>query len=321
MNGSVRENGADAQRVQVSDEDTATTAAEIRSLADEAEAEFAEAQALAVAARARVRAIRMRRQASLVEAKDGAHEAVSVVDATAGQSTQKNDTAGDDADEAGSAQIEVHDTRDIPPDDTASGVEPESVQSDESPDDALGEPEADCLSDGASAPNVLRLRRPKGSTITVALAVVVTLAALSGSGYMLWEHRQAERHRLRMTEFAAAARQGVVTLTSLDFHNAKQGLQAIVDNSTGAFKDEFVKMADDFTKVVEQSKVVEQGSVQATAVDLDTMTNDSAVVLVASTSEVTNAAGAKQEPRKYRLIVTVTRSDGQLKMSKVEFVP
>jgi Mce-associated membrane protein len=56
-------------------------------------------------------------------------------------------------------------------------------------------------------------------------------------------------------------------------------------------------------------------------VDLDTMTDNSAVVLVASTSEVTNAAGAKQDPRNYRLIVTVTRDGGQLKISKVEFVP
>ncbi|ETZ98916.1 virB8 family protein [Mycobacterium kansasii 824] len=124
-----------------------------------------------------------------------------------------------------------------------------------------------------------------------------------------------------MAEFAAAARQGVVTLTSLDFTNAKQGVQRILDNSTGTFRDDMAKVADDFIKVVEQSKVVEQGTVQAVAVDVDTMTDDSAVVLVASTSEVTNAAGARQDPRKFRLIVTITRDGDQLKMSKVEFVP
>ncbi len=102
---------------------------------------------------------------------------------------------------------------------------------------------------------------------------------------------------------------------------AKQGVQRILDNSTGSFKDDFVKMADDLTKVVEQSKVVSQGTVQAAAVDLDTMTDSSAVVLIASTSEVTNAAGAKQDPRSYRLIVTVARDGDQLKISKVEFVP
>lgn len=73
--------------------------------------------------------------------------------------------------------------------------------------------------------------------------------------------------------------------------------------------------------MVEESKVVEQGTVQLAAVDLDTLTRDSAVVYVASTSEVTNSAGAKQDPRNYRLIVTMTRDGGQLKMSKVEFVP
>jgi Mce-associated membrane protein len=112
-----------------------------------------------------------------------------------------------------------------------------------------------------------------------------------------------------------------VTLTSLDFNDAKDGVRRILDNSTGVFKDDFIKMADDFTKVVEQSKVISQGSVQAAAVDMDSMTNDSAVVLVASISEITNAAGAKQDPRNYRLIVTVARDGGQLKISKVEFVP
>jgi Mce-associated membrane protein len=51
------------------------------------------------------------------------------------------------------------------------------------------------------------------------------------------------------------------------------------------------------------------------------MTDDSAVVLVASTSEVSNSAGAKQNPRSYRLLVTITRDGDQLKMSKVEFAP
>ncbi|WP_461480171.1 hypothetical protein [Mycobacterium sp. HUMS_1102779] len=46
-----------------------------------------------------------------------------------------------------------------------------------------------------------------------------------------------------------------------------------------------------------------------------------AVVVVASTSEVTNAAGSKQDSCSYRLIATVTRDGDQLKMSKVEFVP
>jgi Mce-associated membrane protein len=51
------------------------------------------------------------------------------------------------------------------------------------------------------------------------------------------------------------------------------------------------------------------------------MTNDTAVVLVSATSRVTNAAGAKQEPRTWRLSVNLQRDGGQIKMAKVEFVP
>lgn len=165
------------------------------------------------------------------------------------------------------------------------------------------------------------LRRPRRSTAVAGLTIVVILASLAGTGYMWLADRNASQQRQRAAEFAAAARQGVVTLTSLDFKDANQGVQRIIDDSTGTFRSDFQKMADDFIKLVKDSEVVEQGVVKATAVDLDSMTNDSAVVLVASESEVTNAAGAKQDPRPFRLIVTITREGSRLKMSKVQFVP
>jgi Mce-associated membrane protein len=36
---------------------------------------------------------------------------------------------------------------------------------------------------------------------------------------------------------------------------------------------------------------------------------------------ITNSAGAKDEPRAWRLRVTVTEDGGQYKMSKVDFIP
>jgi len=163
-------------------------------------------------------------------------------------------------------------------------------------------------------------RRPRLATLAGSLAVIIIVASLAASADIVLQHRNASHQHQRAAEFAAAAREGVVTLTSLDFNDAKAGVQRIIGNSTGSFRDDFAKMAGDFTKVVEQSKVVERGTVQAVAVDLDSMTNDSAIVLIASTSEVTNAAGAKQDPRSFKLIVTLTRDGDQLKMSKVEFV-
>ena len=296
MTGGVRQKAADTESVPVNEDETPSTAADIRALAEQAEADAAAAEALAAAAaRARARAIRLRREAELVEAKQ--------------------QQAGEEA------VLKEDDTESAPP---ACGGEPENVETEESPDNAAAEPDADTSSADAAPEEQVRrwrLRRPRWSTVAAALAIVVIVASLAGSVYIVLQHREATQRQRRAAEFAAAARQGVVTLTSMDFNNAKQNVQRILEDSTGSFKDDFLKMADDFTKVVEQLKVVSQGTVQAAAVDLDTMSNDSAVVLVSSTSEVTNAAGAKQDSRRYRLVVTVTRDGGQLKISKVEFVP
>lgn len=300
----------------MNDDEIPTTAAEIRALAEQADAEAAEAEALAAAARARARAIQLRRQAEAADAQ--AKEAAEGVEEEA-----KEDGAADsvEADEPEAAATEAG---------ASEAVDEPAKPGDgtvEDPVEAAAEADAETPTDDAQQATSRRrrlrgrFRRPKWSTAAASLAIIVTLAALAASGYMIKEHRDAERQHRLAAEFAAAARQGVITLTSLDFNHAKQGVQRILDNSTGAFKDDFVKMADDFTKVVEQSKVVSRGTVEAAAVDLDSMTNDTAVVLVASTSEVTNSAGAKQEPRNYRLIVSVARDGGQLKISKVEFVP
>lgn len=319
----------------MSEDKTPSTAAEIRALAEEAEAEAAEAEALAAAARARVRALQLRRKAELAEAaeedtkEDKATQELEVPE-------EAEATAEDQADVEETVQAQVQEPpSENEPKDSLLAAEIESVETEESPEDATAESEteskaesdADVADEDAEepAPKVRKgrrwRRRPKWSTVTTVLAVLLILAALSGSVYMVKHHRDTVRRRQQVAEFAAAARQGVVTLTSLNFNNAKQDIQRIVDDSTGTFRDDLLKMADDFNKVVEQSKVVEQGTVQAAAVDLESMTNDSAVVYVASTSEVTNAAGAKQDPRNYRLIVTVTRDGDQLKLSKVEFVP
>jgi Mce-associated membrane protein len=264
-------------------------------MAEQADAEAAEAEALAAAARARARALQLRRQAELVEA-----------------------TEADAAQTKGSAKSEVNGTQpegeqqDIP---TETGPT-ETGPTEETIDDRVASDVA------AEKPRWYRgwRRRPRLVTLAASLAVIVTVGSLAASAYIVAQHRDASQQRQRAAEFAAAAREGVVTLTSLDFNDAKAGVQRIIGNSTGSFRDDFAKMAGDFTKVVEESKVVERGTVQAVAVDLDSLTNDSAVVLVASTSEVTNAAGAKQDPRNFKLIVTLTRDGDQLKMSKVEFV-
>src|ERR1700733_1376024 len=273
----------------------------MRALAEQADAEAAEAEALAAAARARARALQLRRQAELVEAAEA-----------------------DAAQTKGSSESEVYGTQ---AESEQQDIPTETGPTEEIGDERVAEAGADVRSRVASDVAAEKprwylrwRRRPRLATLAASLAVIVTVGSLAASAYIVVQHRDASQQRQRAAEFAAAAREGVVTLTSLDFNDAKAGVQRIISNSTGSFRDDFAKMAGDFTKVVEESKVVERGTVQAVAVDLDSMTNDSAVVLIASTSEVTNASGAKQDPRNFKLIVTLNRDGGQLKMSKVEFV-
>lgn len=128
----------------------------------------------------------------------------------------------------------------------------------------------------------------------VILAVLGIAALASTSAWIVVKHQQAEQRRDLSAQFSAAARQGVVSLMSLDFNRAQQDVQRIIDNSTGQFREDFQSQAEEFAKVAESSKVVTEANVTATAVQ--TMTDDTADVLVAAASTITNAQGAKEDP-------------------------
>ena len=179
----------------------------------------------------------------------------------------------------------------------------------------LGEAE---LPTGPEAGPRRRIRRPGWRMVAISAAVALLAALLTGNGFLAWQHRGVDRERARAAQFAEVARQGVTDMTTLDFNKAAADVARVLSNSTGEFHADFASRVDDFTAVVRDSKVVTSGTVNATAVE--SMTRESAVVLVAATSTVTNAAGGKEQPRKWRLSVTVSRDGDQLKMSKVEFV-
>ena len=287
--------------------DSATSKADTMALIAEAEAEAAEAEALAAAARARARAARLRREA-LAQAETEA-------EAETAETTEETPDADDDATDAAEETTDdiVTTDTDTDADDVTDADEAQTEEevSDETPEDAESE----------SKPARSRRRVPLPSlSVTWKAAVILLICAFVGaSGYMMWQRHEITERNQRAAKFVAGARQGVVNMTSLDFNRAKEDVQRVIDSSTGQFRDDFQQRAKDFTTVVEQSKVVTQGTVNAAAVQ--SMDKNSALVLVAATSRITNAAGAKDEPRNWRLKVTVTEDGGQYKMSKMEFVP
>ncbi|MGH3563216.1 MAG: hypothetical protein ACRDTN_15880, partial [Mycobacterium sp.] len=162
-------------------------------------------------------------------------------------------------------------------------------------------------------------RRPGLATALAAAAIGSICALLGASGYIAMEHHGAVQHRQRAAAFTAAAKQGVINMTTLNFEHAEEDIKRVLDSSTGEFKDDFERQAADFTWVAKQSRVVSEGTVNSAAVE--SMEKDSAVVLVSATSHVTNSAGAKAEPRTWRLRVTVSKDGDQIKMLKLVYVP
>ena len=162
-------------------------------------------------------------------------------------------------------------------------------------------------------------RMPWAAPLARSLAIVLILGLAAASGYVLLKQQQVTRQQQRTAAFVAGAKQGVISLTSLDFNKATEDVQRVIDSSTGQFKDQFQERAAEVTRVVQESKTITEGTVNGAAVE--SMDEHSAKVLVSATSRVTNKPDVKDEPRTWRLKVTVADDGGQYKMSNVEFVP
>ncbi|MGO8852031.1 hypothetical protein [Mycobacterium sp.] len=277
-------------------EESVKSKADAFALIEEAEAEAAEAEALAAAARARGRVARLRREAlALAEAAEDYGDAAAAA---------ADVDAADDYDESADEY-----------DDESAGEEYDEYYDEEYDEDAeAGAPEP------RTKPTGRRRGVPWVSAIASVAAIVLVIGFAAASTYMLLQHRDATQRQKRESAFVAGAKQGVVNMISLDFTKAKADVQRVIDSSTGQFRDEFAQRANDFISVVEQSKAITEGTVNAAAVE--SVADASAVVLVAATSRVTNSPPGKDEPPKiWRLRVTVANDGGKYKMSKVEYVP
>jgi len=154
-------------------------------------------------------------------------------------------------------------------------------------------------------------------------AVAAALVALAVGGLlvsdvlMLVGHRAVLQRERQAAEYSAAARQGVVTVMSLNYETVDDDVKRILDNSTGEFRKDFEAHADDFIKTAREAKAIAEAA--ATVSGIESMSANEAVVLVAATTKVTNAAGAKEELRSWRLTIHMTRDGDQAKVSKVDF--
>jgi Mce-associated membrane protein len=165
-----------------------------------------------------------------------------------------------------------------------------------------------------------RLRRVPGPGRKAAgiCAAIVIAASVAASGYLVWQHLSLVREHRHAAEFAAAARRGVELMMSIDPDHAKENLQHTIDVATGLLKSQLEATSSYMVKSAQDAKMITKAAVQDTAVE--SMTDNSAVVLLVVKSDTTNPDKSKRPPVFWRLSVNIDRDGGQLKMSKLDFV-
>ena len=151
----------------------------------------------------------------------------------------------------------------------------------------------------------------------IGLILVVALGALVG--WLVVRTQRATGVDERQSQIVQAARQGALNLTTIDWQRADADVQRILDSATGEFYDDFAKRSAPFIKVVKEAKSTSTGSI--TEAGLESESGDSAQVLVAVAVKTSNVDAPDQEPREWRMRLTVQKVGDVMKVSNVEFVP
>jgi Mce-associated membrane protein len=163
-----------------------------------------------------------------------------------------------------------------------------------------------------------RLRRPTRHAVGTGTAIMLLCASMAASGYMVWQHRTLVQQRQHAAEFAAAAREEVATLMSIDPAHAAESIQHAIDDTTGALKSQMEATSSYMAKNAQDAQVTTKATVQDVAVE--SMTDNSAVVLVVTKSDTINPDKSVRPSVFWRLGVNLDRDGDRLKMSKLEFV-
>jgi Mce-associated membrane protein len=226
--------------------------------------------------------------------------------APAGQLTESTDDPRCDTGSGGSARrvVKEVDVKEVDAETTSKATAADAVAA-----------QRDLTPKGAGGP-----RRKMSAAWSAALICVVTIAALAGLlgwlGFRAHQARTAQDHR---DLFLQVGRQAAVNLTTIDWQHAEADVQRVVDGATGSFRDDFAARSQPFIDVVKQSKSTTVGTISEAG--LESVSANSAQVLVAVSVKTSNSAAPQQLPRSWRMRIAVEGVGDQAKVSNVEFVP
>jgi Mce-associated membrane protein len=212
----------------------------------------------------------------------------------------------------------------------AESVDAHSVDIAELVDDDIDAVETDVEDSDADEPEVKAVRRfgtrsiarkvffRRPTPITVGVAIILALVGLGGwLGFRVHQDRQVQAQR---NLYVQVARQTAINLTTINYTEVDADIKRVLDSATGAFHEEFQNRSQPFVEVVKKVQSKSEGTIAEAG--LLSYTKDQAQVLVAVAVKTSMAAAPPdQEPRRWRMRLTVDKTGDGAKVSNVEFVP
>ena len=154
----------------------------------------------------------------------------------------------------------------------------------------------------------------------IALGVAIIVALLGLGGWLGFRVHQDHQVQAQRNLYVQVARQTAINLTTIDYAEVDADIKRVLDSATGAFHDEFQNRSKPFVEVVKKVQSKSEGTIAEAG--LLSYTKDQAQVLVAVAVKTSMAAApADQEPRRWRMRLTVDKIGDGAKVSNVEFVP
>lgn len=162
--------------------------------------------------------------------------------------------------------------------------------------------------------------RGTGAAVAVMLVLLMLLAGAGVFTTLQWSSPTPQAvTSTQWRPYAAFATSFTERFMSMSPQTGEATVDWILDNATGAFRDDFASERDTFIQTLNSSGVTTTATTNSVALKSFDYDAETAVLLVAATSRTKNNTGANQDPRTWRLIMTIQKVDGAFKTSKVEF--
>lgn len=155
--------------------------------------------------------------------------------------------------------------------------------------------------------------------LAMAVGIVAVLVTAGLTGWLGYRAIQSREGLVQRDLFLQVARQGAVNLSTISHSKAEADVQRILDSSTGTFYDDFQKRSQPLIEVVKKAQAKSEGTV--TEAGLESEEGDQAQALVAVTVKSSNGDAPEQQPRTWRMRITVQKVGDGAKVSNVQFVP